>query len=160
MEYEVSVWAAYCQFYVRDKLADIFEVVNIATDFDFSNGNSHDRAGFGSNSIVFMVPDRDDLTTQVTVAILEVELPYNKDEWDAIEDGSITVIGEHLLVEMARLPESPQLPITPGTYAVRVVVKALAAAYQNFPGAAERYRVELWPAASRPHRVIKRFSGD
>jgi hypothetical protein len=92
----------------------------------------------------------------VEVVVLNAPPDESPDLWDHVTEASLDVSTGTLVVAgcVDQLSDSLHIPITPGTYRVRVSIGGLSTVKDEFDGK-DYYKIVLWPAPMGPVAVLK-----
>ena len=147
--FALTLFADYHQFYIQDE----------AADDDLSD--SWDDAA--TARLLALAPGTIGLGTvrnlevPVTIEIHEGEPDADAAAWDHIVEASIAVASGRLVVAGCTdyLPDAKRIPLTPGSYRVRVCYGGLDTISEDGLEGNDHYRLQLWPAPEIELRILK-----
>lgn len=146
---ELSLFADYFQFYIQDESAD---------------GNLSDAwTKEATDRLLAIAPGTIGIGTvrnmdvPVAVQILETEPDDDSSEWDYVVEASLDVASGRLVIAGCTdyFPDAQRIEVAPGGYRARVSYGALDTLSADGLQGDDHYRLQLWPAASTPVRVLK-----
>lgn len=137
---EFAIFADYFQFYVQDEAAnEDFGVLWTEEAVERLLAVAQFSVGIGTAR---------NMTVPVALSIHAEAPAEDFGEWEMVNDCSITVRSNRIIIAGCTdyLPDAARIPITPGTYRVRVSYCGLDSLNEDGLEGDDFYRVQLWPA--------------
>jgi hypothetical protein len=147
--FELVLFADYFQFYIQDEAAkgDLSQAWNEeATDRLLALAPGTVGIGTVRN-----------MDVPVTVDILEHAPEDDFSEWDHVVEAGLDVASGRIVIAGCTdyFPDAKRVEVPPGTYRVRVSYGALDTLSEDGLSGDDRYRLQLWLAASTAVRILK-----
>ena len=147
--FELVLFADYFQFYIQDEAAkgDLSQAWNEETT-DRLLALAPGTVGIGTVR---------NMDVPVTVDILEHAPEDDFSEWDHVVEAGLDVASGRIVIAGCTdyFPDAKRVEVPPGTYRVRVSYGALDTLSEDGLSGDDRYRLQLWPAASTAVRILK-----
>ncbi|WP_329467950.1 hypothetical protein [Streptomyces sp. NBC_01431] len=155
---ELTLFADYFQIHISDADSD-GDLSDAWTDQSVADHLAVARDALGIGTTV-------NVNVSVTVAVLTQEPSDDSSEFDHVVEGSLCVTLGRLTVLGCTdyAPDAAIFEVPPGWNRVRVSRSNLARAAQadvdsdESPETTERIRIQVWPAAEFPAKVVKRWA--
>ena len=149
-EHKLSLFADYFQFYLQDE----------AASGDLSDSWSQEAV----DRLLALAPGTIGVGTvrnmdvPVMLQLLAAAPPLDLDAWDHVNECSIDVPSGRLVVAGCTdyFPDAFRLAVAPGSYRARISYGDLDDLSEDGLDGNDCYRVQLWPAAPEPIRIVKR----
>jgi hypothetical protein len=146
------IFADYFQFYLWDKAASP-EAPTDWTDEDVANRLK------AAQNVVVVCPLRN-MNVPVAVEVHSSEPELRLSRWDHIAECSLALPSGQLELHECTGGSAGTLNVPPGNYRVRASFGGLGSLSDDGLSGEDHYLVALWPSASRPLCVHKRWQGD
>lgn len=144
-----NIFADYFQFYLQDEavdgnLSDAWPDEAVARLLAFAPGT----VGVGTVR---------NMEVPVTLEILASSPPTNATAYDHVVECPLLVVGENLVIAGCTdyFPGATRIPVTPGTYRVRVCFSGLDSVSEDGLDGDDRYHLQIWPAPLEDVSVVK-----
>ena len=145
----VELFADYFQFYVWDN------AVVPAAPTDWTDEDAANRLKVAPN-VVVVCPVRN-MTVPVELEVYASEPELLSDSWDHIAECSLDLPSGQLELHECTGGSRGVLSVVPGSYRVRAYFGRLGSLSEDGLSGEDHYRLALWPAPSRPLRVLKQW---
>ncbi|MBR1230960.1 hypothetical protein [Bradyrhizobium sp. AUGA SZCCT0182] len=147
--FELVLFADYFQFYIQDEAAkgDLSQAWNEeATDRLLALAPGTVGIGTVRN-----------MDVPVTVDFLEHAPEDEFSEWDHVVEAGLDVTSGRIVIAGCTdyFPDAKRVEVPPGVYRVRVSYGALDTLSEDGLSGDDRYRLQLWPAASTAVHILK-----
>ncbi|MCC8983399.1 hypothetical protein [Bradyrhizobium acaciae] len=150
--FELSLFADYFQFYIQDEPAS----------GDLSAAWTEET----TDRLLAIAPGTVGIRTvrnmdvPVVVQLLGREPDDDSADWDHVVEASLDVASGRIVIAGCTdyFPDAMRIETAPGTYRVRASYGALDTLSENGLEGDDHYRLQLWPAAAIPVRVLKQRS--
>ena len=147
--FELTLFADYFQFYIRDEAAkgDLSQAWNKETT-DRLLAVAPGTVGIGTVR---------NMDVPVTVEILEREPEDDFSGWDHVVEAGLDSLSGRIVIAGCTdyVPDARRIEVSPGTYRIRVSYGALGTLSEDGLSGDDRYRLQLWLAASTAVRILK-----
>lgn len=99
-------------------------------------------------------------TVPVRIDIAEAQPANDFAHWDQVTEASLEVPSGRIVVAGPSdyFPGAQRLPVSPGTYRVRVYARGLGSISASGLEGQDHYYLVIWPEAERPPEVLKRWT--
>jgi hypothetical protein len=151
--FALTLFADYHQFYIKDEaaqgdLSDCWDAAASARLLALAPGT----IGVGTVR---------DVEVPVTIEIYDREPDADVAAWDHVVEAGLSVASGPLVVAGCTdyLPDAKRIPLAPGNYRVRISYGGLETVSEDGLEAADRYRLQLWPAPAAEPRIVKQRAG-
>ena len=151
---QYTVFADYHQFYLWDHGTS----PDAPTDYTELDTQRRIKA---APFVVVVLPERN-MDVPVEVEVIDQPPCIDLDPWDHVTEASLDLPSGRLEVHECTGRSIDILPVTPGSYRVRVYHGGLGTLSVDGLEGEDQYRVVLWPAAPSEVTVLKQYqpSGD
>jgi hypothetical protein len=144
-----KIFADYFQFYLQDEaadgnLSDAWPDEAVARLLAVAPGT----VGVGTVR---------NMEVPVTLEVLKSSPPTNATAYDHVVECPLFVAGENLVIAGCTdyFPGAARIPVTPGTYRVRVCFSGLDSLSEDGLDGDDRYHLQIWPAPLEDVSVVK-----
>jgi len=153
VKYHYQLFANYFQVMLED---DGDKSVGLAMEDAWTQKTVNDRLAIVPHGI--SISTARNMTVPVTVDVLDRAPEDDFSGWDHIVECSLEIASGRIVVRGCTdwYPDAARIPVTPGTYAVRIYYGGLDTIDDLGLEGDDHYRVVLWPGAERPTAVLKR----
>jgi len=146
---DLEIFADYNCVYLEDEKNDAFSP-------EWSEKEIADMATV-SESTVILCPVRA-MTVPVRVEIYAAEPDENLGDWDHVVECSIHSLTGRMSIQGGTGPITAWLTVEPGWYQVTLLYAGLDTLNNYGLDGDDHYKIVLWPGASRPLQVVKRWT--
>jgi hypothetical protein len=150
--FELLLFADYFQFYIQDEMA-------IADISDAWDNEAFERMLATAPGVVAIGTARN-MDVPVTLEIHDVAPDDDFATWDHVVEANLDVASGRIAIAGCTdyFPDAMRVELAPGSYRVRASYGALDQLSEDDLSGDDRYRLQLWPTAPLPVRVLKRRS--
>ena len=142
-----QIFADYFQFY----LWDAGERPNPPEDYD--DDDIRRRIKAAPFVVVIQSVRNNEVPVEIDVALAAP--PLTLDDWDHVAEASIEVPSGRIEIHECTGGSIDIIPVTPGSYRVRVCFAGLDTLSDDGVDGDDHYRIALWPAPLAPVEVLK-----
>lgn len=151
LSYSLNLFADYHQFYLQDEQAE--------TDTPADWGEQLTTHMIAVDPGIVGIGTARNMTVPVRVDLLVTRPDDDFDGWDHVAEASLEVPSGQIVIAGCTdyFPEAKRLPVSPGSYRVRVYSGGLNTLSEDGLDGEDHYQVVLWPEKYRAPEVLKKW---
>ncbi len=151
ISYTLNLFADYHQFYLQDEQAE--------TDTPDDWGKQLTTQMIAVDPGIVGIGTARNLTVPVRVDLLDTRPDDDFDGWDHVAEASLDASSGQIVIAgcVDYFPEAKRLPVSPGSYRVRVYYGGLNTLREDGLDGEDHYHVVLWPEKHQSPQVLKKW---
>ena len=151
ISYTLNLFADYHQFYLQDEQAE--------TDTPDDWGKQLTTQMIAVDPGIVGICTARNMEVPVRVDLLDTRPDDDFDRWDHVAEVSLDASSGQIVIAgcVDYFPEAKRLPVSPGSYRVRVYYGGLNTLREDGLDGEDHYHVVLWPEKHRSPEVLKKW---